>query len=301
MSQKNTITLVIASDNHYAVHIAALLKSIDLNHTSGEHIDLYIIDDGISPTSRKKIERIVEPGRVTIKWVLSKDVIPADIVLPLEKSRFPLTAYLRLFAPYIIDKSLDKLLYLDVDIIVQDDISKLWNMPLGDSIIGAVQDSCKTVDSPWSGISNYRDFGLAPDTKYFNSGVLLINPKKWRDENISIEILSVLNANVEHIKMADQYGFNVVFANKWLELDPNWNWFAFAENPKPSLVHFIDIKPIYQSYKSLEVYRNEFYRYLSLTPWKSFKPISHNRRNMRIIYNRISKAFKKLKFPFGNK
>jgi lipopolysaccharide biosynthesis glycosyltransferase len=44
----NNINIIVASDNHYAILIAALLKSIDLNHKTAEHIDFYIIDDGIA-------------------------------------------------------------------------------------------------------------------------------------------------------------------------------------------------------------------------------------------------------------
>lgn len=47
MKSTNTISIVVASDNFFAIMIAALLKSIDLNHFTEEHIDFYIIDDGI--------------------------------------------------------------------------------------------------------------------------------------------------------------------------------------------------------------------------------------------------------------
>ena len=44
----NNISVIVASDNHYAILIAALLKSIEVNHKTSEHIDFYIIDDNIS-------------------------------------------------------------------------------------------------------------------------------------------------------------------------------------------------------------------------------------------------------------
>ena len=82
-------------------------------------------------------------------------------------------------------------------------------------------------------------------------------------------------------------------ANKWFELEPKWNWFAFKENENPSIVHFLDIKPIFKSYNSQEIYKQEFYKYLGLTPWKNFKPISGNHRNIRKMYNKIKKVFLK--------
>ncbi|SMC96032.1 glycosyltransferase family 8 protein [Pedobacter africanus] len=292
--KKEHISIVVASDNHYSILIAALLKSIDVNHHTDEHIDFHIIDDGISSKTKEKIQTIADPSRITIKWFNSKKIIPDSIVIPVDNSAFPLTVYLRVFSPYVVDKDVEKLIYLDVDTIVQDDISKLWNTPLGDYIAGAVQDVGKTMDCEWGGVPNYKELGFTADTKYFNSGVLMINAKRWREENYSAQVISALSKYKEHVRLADQYGLNVVLANKWLELDPKWNWFAFKENEDPSIVHFLDIKPIFTSYNSKEVYREEFFRYLSMTPWKNFKPISGNKRNIRKIYNKIKKAFLKL-------
>lgn len=292
--KKKHISIVVASDNHYSILIAALLKSIDVNHHTDEHIDFHIIDDGISAKFKEQLETIVNPERITLKWFSSKKIIPDNIVIPVDNSAFPLTVYMRVFSPYVVDKDVEKLIYLDVDTIVQDDISKLWNTDLGDYIAGAVQDVGKTMDCEWGGVPNYKELGFTADTKYFNSGVLMINTKRWREENFSAKVISALSTHKEHVRLADQYGLNVVLANQWLELDPKWNWFAFKENENPSLVHFLDIKPIFTSYNSKEVYREEFFRYLSMTPWKNFKPISGNKRNLRKIYNKIKKAFLKL-------
>jgi lipopolysaccharide biosynthesis glycosyltransferase len=290
MKPGKNISIVVASDNHYAILIAALLKSIDINHKTPEHIDFYIIDDGISEKSVQKLNTIADPGRITLKWIKSKDAVPKDITIPIDSSGFPLTAYMRVFSPYVIDQDADRLIYLDVDTIVQDDISKLWNIPLGDYTVAAAQDPGKTFDCAWGGVPNYAQLGLPADTPYFNSGVLLIDPKKWRAEGISNEVISALSKYKESVRMADQYGLNVAFANKWLMLDPKWNWFAFQENVEPFIVHFLDIKPIFTSYNGKDVYGKEFFRYLSMTPWKSFTPISGTRRKIRKIFNRIKKA-----------
>jgi lipopolysaccharide biosynthesis glycosyltransferase len=294
MNKTDTISIVVASDNHYAILIAALLKSLDVNHKSGEHIDFYIIDDGISDSFRAKLESIVEPSRFTIKWFKSKSIIPNNLHIPVDTSSFPLTAYLRIFSPYVVDESLERLLYLDVDTIVRDDISKLWNMDLGDYTIAVAQDVGKTMDCAWGGVPNYAELGFTADTKYFNSGVMLMNPKKWREENISSEVITALVKYKEHVRLADQYGLNVVMANRWKQIDPLWNWFAFQEDQGASLIHFLDIKPIFKSYNSQPGFKDEFFKYLAMTPWKNFKPISGNNRQFRKIYNKLKKAVMRL-------
>lgn len=294
MSTGKNISIVVASDNHYAILIAALLKSIEVNHTSPEHIDFHIIDDGISAKAKEKINRIADPNRITVKWFKSKSIVPSDITIPIDKSAFPLTAYLRVFSPYVVGKDAEKLIYLDVDTIVQGDISELWNTDLKGHIVAAAQDVGKVVSCEFAGVPNYLELGLTADTKYFNSGVLIINPKKWIEEDASAKVIKALSDYKEHVRLADQYGLNVVLANRWLQLDPNWNWFAFEENPSARLVHFLDIKPIFSTYNSKEIWRQEFFRYLNLTPWKGFKPISGNKRFYRKVYNKIKKALMKL-------
>jgi hypothetical protein len=83
-------------------------------------------------------------------------------------------------------------------------------------------------------------------------------------------------------------------ANKWLQLDPKWNWFAFQEDNQPYLVHFLDIKPIFKSYESQEIYKEQFFKYLNMTPWKGFKPISNKRRMLRKAVNKVKKGLMKL-------
>jgi len=293
MKENNNISIVVASDNHYAILIAALLKSIDVNHKTSEHIDFHIIDDGIAPKFKSMLETMVDPFRISIKWFKSDTIIPPDIIIPVDGSAFPRTVYMRIFSPYVIGQNADKLIYLDVDTIVQHDISKLWNISLGDYTLGAVEDIGKTVDCEWAGIPNYKELGLEPKTKYFNSGVLMINVKKWRAEDISKQVILTLIKFKEHLSLPDQYGLNVVLAKKWLELDPKWNWYAINKTENTFLIHFLSIKPIFKSYNSQEVYKEEFFKYLSITPWKNFKQISGNQRNIRKITNKIKKIFLK--------
>ncbi|MEY2903864.1 MAG: hypothetical protein RLY89_2970 [Bacteroidota bacterium] len=285
----NKISIIVASDNHYAILIAALLKSIEINHKSPEHIDFYIIDDGIASGTRDKLNAVVAPERITLKWIKSNNIVPAGINIPVDTSSFPLTAYLRIFAPYAVDQDLDRLIYLDVDTIVKADISELWNTDIGDYILAAAQDPGKNVACEWGGIPNYKELGLSADTLYFNSGVLIFKPKIWREQNIAAQVMEALVKYKKHVRLADQYGLNVIMVNKWKQLDPKWNWFAFQEDVKPYLIHFLDIKPIFTSYNSQPVYKDEFFHYLKMTPWKDFQPQSGHRRTLRKIFNKIKK------------
>lgn len=287
--KQNKISIVVASDNHYAILIAALVKSIELNHKTPEPIDFYIIDDGISSKNKKRIVESVDGSLIQLKWLQSTSIIPKDLSIPVDKSSFPLTTYLRIFSPYALPNDVERIIYLDVDTIVLEDISKLWYTDLNSFTIGAVIDVGKTVDCAWGGIPNYRELGLSAETKYFNAGIMLIDVVKWKEQDISRKVINALRVHKEHVVLVDQYGLNVVFANQWQELDPRWNWFATFPHNDPFLIHFLDIKPTFKSYRSEENFKEHFYKYLNQTKWQGYTPISDKYRLVRKIYNKIKK------------
>jgi len=292
---QNAIPIVVVTDEHYVIMLAALLKSIEMNHKSGEHINVYVIADGVKKSSQKKIHASVDTGMFTINWIKMEDTIPAGVKLPLDRTSYPVTIYLRLFIQYIVPKDTQKALFLDVDMIVLEDVSKLYNQDLGDNIIGAVQDPrLLTFDNSWGGIMNYKELGFAPDTKYFNTGLLLINTQIWAEQKLDQKVIDCINDNIKFANYPDQYGFNVVLANKWLELDTRWNYFASGDLEKPFLVHFISRKPFYTTYEYNPQYKELFYQYLKLTEWRNAKPIGEVDRYFKKIKNIWIKIKKKL-------
>ncbi len=295
---KPPISIVIASDNFYAILIAPLIKSIELHHKTAEKLEFFIIDDGITPKNKQRLLDTLDPAMSRIQWVKAADALSQHIRVPVDNTAFPATAYLRLFAPHVIPTDREKVLYLDCDMLVLDDIAKLWHIDLSDHLFAAVQDLQEVVSCSWGGIPNYKELGIPADSKYFNSGLLLINAKKWRDEARTTKVIQCLIDNAKYVNWVDQYGLNAALANQWLELDRSWNWYASqgdktATGDTPRIIHFLDIKPIFKSYASNKAFQTEFYKYMQLTPWKAHKPVSDYRRLIRKTYNKVKKVFTK--------
>lgn len=289
MGNQNNISLVVASDNQYAILLGALLKSIEVNHKTEERIDVYILDDNISDKNKEKLKQTVSLDIFALHWLKIDSVIPPDITIPIDNTAFPLTCYYRIFAPYAVPEEVEKLIYLDVDMIVRQDISKLWHTDIGDKLFGAVQDWQLTVSCSWGGIQNYKQLGIPADTKYFNSGLLVMNTRKWRREEATKRVIDFMHDNIEYVNYADQYGLNGVLYDQWYQLDPNWNWFALFENNNPYIIHFLDVKPIFKSYKSIPAFKDEFYHYLKFTPWKDYKPVHNYNRFFKKVYTKLKK------------
>jgi lipopolysaccharide biosynthesis glycosyltransferase len=294
MPIQNPLHVVVTSDDHYIILLSALIKSIEANIGQGQSVQIYIIEDNVNNTSKKKLHNSVNPAITSLIWKKMEEVIPDGIKLPLDRSSYPLNIYMRLFIPYFIPKEIEKILYLDVDMIVQKDITALFEIDLNDYVVGAVLDPrIITFDNSWGGVFNYKELGLPGNTRYFNTGLLLMNTKKWREQNVTEKIIDCIDDNKKFANYPDQYGLNVVLANQWLELDTLWNHFSTIDtNEKPYLIHFVERKPIYQSYNYSEEFKKTFYYYLNQTQWKNFKPIGESKRYFKKFKNIIEKIFK---------
>ena len=285
----DNIIIVTVCDNHFAVHLAALIKSVEINHLKDELIDFYIVEDNILQENRERLERTATGSKLRLKWLDINKVIPDNITLPRDNSSFPLNVYTRLFIPYFVPGHLKKVLYLDVDMVVLADVTDLWSIDLSEKIIAGVVDRSETVSSNWGGITNYKALNLSPDTKYFNSGLLLIKPKEWRDAGIPAQIIAIVEKHKQFANFPDQYGLNVVFAGEWFELDRRWNSYSTGEISDPFVIHFTGRKPIFSSYNYNPGYKKEFFKYLDQTEWKGYRPISELKRLQKKLYNKIVK------------
>lgn len=291
---KETISIVGVCGNHFAVLLAALLKSLELNHHSNEKIDFYIIDDKISHKNKLKLNKSINKDVINLIWLKMTDCIPKQFNLPKDKSTYPIKIYMKLFIPYFMPKHVEKVIFLDVDMIMLEDVSVLWNTDLDDNTIAAVQDQFIKEVGNWGGIQNYKDFNLTAETKYFNTGLIVFNIKKWLDLNVTERVLNCTNENQKFASFGDQYGLNAVLAKDWLQLDPLWNRYAYSEEERPFNIHFTGRKPIYKTYEFNDNYKTMFYNYLNKTEWKNFKPIGETSRYLSKLTNILNKIKKML-------
>jgi lipopolysaccharide biosynthesis glycosyltransferase len=285
------ITIVTVCDNHFAVMLAALLKSIELNHHTDDAIIIYIVEDQMTEANKAKIKSTVNAPGISLCWLKMSEVVD-QTKLPLDASTFPLNVYTRLFIPHFLPRSCTRAIYLDVDMIVRAEISDLWNVDLNDKVIAGVPDRAPKVSTSWAGISNYKALGMDPETTYYNSGLLVIDLEKWRNSNLTQEIVDCIIQNKQYASFPDQYGLNVVLANKWQTLDSRWNTFSASTDPDPLIIHFIGRKPIYSSYNSNLEYKKEFFSYLALTSFRDFRPLKEYMRFFKKLYNVIEKKLK---------
>ncbi len=300
---ENTVQIAMASDDNYLNLLIVALTSIVLNSQSDIHC--YILTTELSEDSCQKITKINSLN--TPKFTFDIITISEDDFREFPTARrltFMATARLEL---HNLIPSLDKILYLDCDIIVLKDIAECFNYQLNDKQLFA---ACMDYVSPQKSERikvKYHD--------YFNSGVLLMNLKKMREIDFSSCSNDCLS-NPELTIKNDQDLLNAVtnYTNlTWLRMAAKWNTFgdiSFRKVKKtklynneiylikaalanPSIIHYTGIKPLTYNYRAR--FNDIFWSYVQKSPIAELQLTDKNFKNFMLKHFFTPKLQRKIK------
>ena len=209
------INIVFASDDNYAQHIAVVIASIMAK--TKEEVCFFVINDNISSEKIAKLKNTAVKLNTTVEFIAVQEEQFKNVYLSGHVSK---AAYFRLALADIMPDDIEKVIYLDVDLLVYDDIKNLWQNDIKKYALAAVPDFGIMASNRLCR-QKKEVIGLPKGKAYFNSGVLLINLKKWRQENYTKQILEIINEN--QFPHHDQDALNKLFMNNWLTLDLRWN------------------------------------------------------------------------------
>ncbi|MGC6769262.1 glycosyltransferase family 8 protein [Enterococcus sp. LJL128] len=227
--QFEKIPVVSASDEHYAPFLCVMITSLLENTSPNEAIDFYILDDKISRTSKNYLKQTVKihSNQASISFLPVDNSLYADFLV---SDHITTTAYFRISLPKLLkDYEYTKVLYIDADTLILDDVRKLYDCPLQDKVIGAVIDPGQT--------KALARLGIESQDYYFNSGVLLVDLKKWNEKRITEKTLAFLTEHGDKIIYHDQDALNAVLYEQWAPLHPRWNMqtsLVFERHPAPN-------------------------------------------------------------------
>ncbi|MDR1285568.1 MAG: glycosyltransferase family 8 protein [Campylobacteraceae bacterium] len=277
------INIVLAADNNYAQHTAVTMASILLNSSRKKSINFYLLCDNISVINKDKISATVRKlcGNIEFLEIENRDF--EKIYISGHVSR---AAYFRLDIANILSEDIKKVIYLDADLLVYDDIDKLWSIDIKEFPIAAVADYGIMTSRRLKKQKNVC-FGLPFDAPYFNSGVLILNLDLWRKNNYSAKVIECASNN--KFSNHDQDALNKIFMNNWYELPLHWNVIppifnlffkillksvfrrnAIKAKKNPSIFHYAG------SYKPWEYviyngFNDKYYEYLHKTAFNDIK------------------------------
>lgn len=247
------LSVVYATDDNYAQHVAVSIMSLLKTSNEAIQYDLFLLGNNLSVTNRSKLTSIVKQYNASIQIIditNLQDKLPSDI----DVAKLSISTYSRLFLADLLPVSIERILYLDCDTLITQDLSALADYPMTDISVYGVEDMM------------YPEMkvriGLKPNDKYINAGVLLINLKRWREISATSRFLTFINKFDGKVPHLDQGVINGVLLDKGI-LPLKYN----AQSPLYAIHRY-----------------NDLLRFHSLNSYYSPQEVSMARRKPVIIH-----------------
>ena len=244
----DAIVVGLACDNNYLPYLLVTLNSIKQNSSSLNNYDIVVFSSNISNKDKETVSNFISANNISVRFVdidLSsiKNYLMNNKDIP---SYISESTFIRFFIPYVLC-NYNKMIYLDTDVIVQNNLHELYFTNLQNNTIGAVKDSIGFILQDNKLISNYT--AIVGNKIYFNAGIMLIDIVKYNRHNCKQKLLELVFNN--NFILADQDALNKLFTNNndVHYLDYSWNYplvqIGKNYNKEPiNIIHYISaIKP----------------------------------------------------------
>ena len=278
-------------------HAAVMLCSL-FETNRNKKFDIYLLTDGISDTSENRLQEMCHKysSRLIVKQPETELGKSLGINLKdLPVGQWHTMMYYKLFMPVMLPPQCDRCLFLDVDMIINDDIAPLYNWGLNGSIIAAAEDIPDCVEIK-------KRLNLKQADAYINSGVMVCDLAAWRKVESAHPVFEFVK-KVSSIITNEQDVIAMYFKSKLSFLPIRWNMttFYFLRKPIifeqyigglksaqrfPGIIHYAaPIKPWFRD--SMHPYRGKYRHFLEVCGWPSSRLEYFQKLNIiaRLKYN----------------
>lgn len=279
----DTVNVACVCNAGHVPHLATMLRSLAASNPRGNVVVHLLHDDSLTAEVKEQLATLADGSGVRLHLLEPTEALLA--ALPPPTSYYPVLVWFRIMLPELLP-DLDRVLYVDVDTLVMQDLRPLWSMDLASALLGAV-----AAPKDPTHLEAAARIELGPDRDYFNSGVLLMNLRQMRSEDTAGTIFAIGREQARqwsgsmHFRLPDQDALNLACADRWLPLHPKWNCLGtffmspdfdgargrlpFAEAvASPGIVHFEGpaiAKP--WNYRCRHPLRHLYMAYRRETPW----------------------------------
>ena len=237
MKQNKTVPVFFASDKNYLPYLTVAVKSLVNKTSENNNYNIYILTNDLTNEDIHEMKEL-EKSNVSINVVDVNPKIESIKSKVALRDYYSVSIYFRLFIPTLFPE-LDKAIYLDSDIVLNRDIADMFNEEIGNNYLGAVLD--ETVYTNKDFIYYVNEALDVSEKQYFNSGVLIMNLKKFRDNDIENDFYRWVNSYDFGTVAPDQDYLNCISKNKVKYLELGWNKMPLGEvlpDEKLYLIHY---------------------------------------------------------------
>lgn len=222
--EKNNVAVVLASDNNYVPLLNVAIQSIIDYSSSENNYDIIVLSDEITLVSRKKMKALVKSDNISIRFL--------EVSCALENRNFSFrceqlsrSTFARLLLPEMLPHH-EKIVYLDCDLILQNDVAILYSEDVSDCLLGAIKDRFVSVlrnsqEEEYNHIKKH--VALEDGDDYFNAGVLVMNLKEFRKRYTCDYMMEIATSRKWMWEDQDVLNHLCRKSVKWIS--PKWNMF----------------------------------------------------------------------------
>lgn len=222
------VRVLTVANGDWAPQIATTLLSV-VDNSTAIALELYVGAISIGPADRERIQRSVPDHPIT--WI----DVPEEWLDSLPKGHVHRTQLGRLHALESLSERVERVVYIDADMLVTGDIVELWDVDLDGHVIGAA----RCLWGLWMGRGQretFEELGLDGNLKYAQTGTMLVDLVKWRQSSILKRCEEYLFRFGTQVRLGDQEAINAVIDDDWLELPIRWNVYADPTIGDPELI-----------------------------------------------------------------
>lgn len=289
---KEKINIVYTLDDGFAMQAAVSLVSLFSNNTD-LLFHIFIVSDHIRLENIERLKGVAKAYHQRMDIVHMPDLKELGGV-DFATNGWGKATYCRLFLASLLPDDIEKIIYIDSDTLIVDDILGLVEIlnskEFDNKYLGACLDSKATFK---------RFHSFKRSEKYINTGLLLVNLKRWRQDKIEQKLLCEVERRRGKSIDTDQSYLNCLLANKIMTLPAKYNVMSlyytdyrdylkksgykrdeiYSEGElkdaveHPVIIHFAgdrEYRPWYIHCKHSR--KDEWFSYLKETPWASFVP-----------------------------
>lgn len=315
--------ILFTLNNHYAPHLGALIVSILKSQKEDTELNFHVVSFDLSEDSKEKLNSLKAIRDFDIKYYDSNTYDIKWDLFQITLEHITVETYFRLYADVFL-KDLDKVLHLDIDLLVFDDLLPFWNLDLNNNYMAGVPSN--TVYGTHLAPANFDD----QKHTYYLAGSNLLNLKKMRENNFSDLIFDAISTYSPLIKFQDQDVMNILFKDysQTVPLKFNADTSIFDDTDvqaklkkerleeyieateRPTIIHFSRGVKAWHA-NSSNPYAKFYAEYLEQTPWKGEypKPIIIKQRligaikttKTAILRNKVLRQIRKAAQPYLDK
>ncbi len=259
--------IACAPDRRFCELAGVMLASLFANGEIGG-ARVIIFGCGLRDRDKRKLAASCDANGSRLEFIDVDSSNEALVWLNSFKPKLSPAVFARLLIPTILADENDRLLYLDCDMIVLRSLRPLFEVDLGGCPVAATKDIEET--HPANGPRGPR-LPFPAELPYFNSGLMLFDLPKWREQNITQAVYDVFEREGERLSWIDQDALNMALVGRWKGLDPTWNVHPkiaakLGGYDSARIIHYTSMAKPWS--RECEHPQQELYlRYRQQTPW----------------------------------